>query len=104
MGGLWLPLQIAVEPQQKYTGIQKVIFIHNHVNHKIGLYSLGMGLTHCHVPGADKTEQRLRDNEVEMGMGIHGEPGREKIKFSTAKEHAVGIFSEYNHSYFYRIH
>jgi dihydroxyacetone kinase-like protein len=37
--------------------------------------SLGVALTPCVVPQAGKPTFTLADNEIEMGMGIHGEPG-----------------------------
>ncbi|GAA5872299.1 hypothetical protein JCM3774_003337 [Rhodotorula dairenensis] len=40
--------------------------------------TMGMGLEHCHVPGTDKAEAYLGDDEAEIGMGIHNEPGIRK--------------------------
>lgn len=37
--------------------------------------SIGMALSPCTVPQAGKPTFTLGDNEMEMGMGIHGEPG-----------------------------
>lgn len=44
--------------------------------------SMGMALTPCTVPAAGKPNFTLQEDEMEIGMGIHGEPGthREKIK------------------------
>lgn len=44
--------------------------------------SMGMALTPCVVPAAGKPSFTLEEDEMEIGMGIHGEPGthREKIK------------------------
>lgn len=44
--------------------------------------SMGMALTPCIVPAAGKPSFTLADDEMEIGMGIHGEPGthRESIK------------------------
>lgn len=44
--------------------------------------SMGMALTPCIVPAAGKPNFTLSEDEMEIGMGIHGEPGthREKIK------------------------
>lgn len=44
--------------------------------------SMGMSLTPCIVPAAGKPGFELADDEFEMGLGIHGEPGthREKMK------------------------
>jgi len=44
--------------------------------------SIGMALTACTVPQAGRPTFTLGENEMEMGMGIHGEPGiwRDAIK------------------------
>jgi len=44
--------------------------------------SLGVALSPCQVPTAAKPTFTLADDEIEMGMGIHGEPGiwRDKLK------------------------
>ncbi|MCI1944254.1 dihydroxyacetone kinase subunit DhaK [Clostridium luticellarii] len=44
--------------------------------------SMGMALTPCIVPAAGNPNFTLKDDEMEIGIGIHGEPGihREKIK------------------------
>ncbi len=44
--------------------------------------SIGIALTPCTVPEAGKPTFEIADDEIEMGMGIHGEPGiwRGKIK------------------------
>src|SRR4029453_8462230 len=38
--------------------------------------SMGMALTSCTVPAAGKPTFELGEGEMEMGVGIHGEPGR----------------------------
>ncbi len=40
--------------------------------------SMGMALTSCTVPAAGKPTFVLGDGEIEMGVGIHGEPGRRR--------------------------
>jgi phosphoenolpyruvate---glycerone phosphotransferase subunit DhaK len=42
--------------------------------------SMGMALTSCIVPAAGKPTFDLGDDEMEIGIGIHGEPGRERAK------------------------
>ena len=41
--------------------------------------SMGVGLTPCTVPGADAPSFQLGESEVELGLGIHGEPGVKRI-------------------------
>ena len=48
--------------------------------------SMGMALTSCTVPAAGKPTFDLGDDEMEIGIGIHGEPGRERMKMKSAKE------------------
>jgi dihydroxyacetone kinase-like protein len=45
-------------------------------------HSIGMALTSCTVPEAGKPTFEIGEDEMEMGMGIHGEPGiwRDKLK------------------------
>jgi dihydroxyacetone kinase-like protein len=46
--------------------------------------SMGMAITSCIVPAAGTPTFDLGDDEVEIGIGIHGEPGRERIKMEGA--------------------
>jgi len=46
--------------------------------------SIGVALTSCTVPAAGTPTFALGDDEMEMGVGIHGEPGRRRIKLATA--------------------
>jgi dihydroxyacetone kinase-like protein len=55
--------------------------------------SMGMALAPCTVPEVGKPSFSLEDNEVEIGMGIHGEPGthREEIrKADDIADHLLG--------------
>ncbi|OYN86583.1 dihydroxyacetone kinase subunit DhaK [Parenemella sanctibonifatiensis] len=48
--------------------------------------SMGMALTPCTVPAAGKPTFELGPDEIEIGIGIHGEPGRERRPLATADE------------------
>jgi dihydroxyacetone kinase-like protein len=48
--------------------------------------SMGMALTSCIVPAAGKVTFEIADDEMELGIGIHGEPGRERTKLKSADE------------------
>ena len=50
--------------------------------------SMGMALSGCTVPAAGKPSFELADDEIEVGIGIHGEPGRERRKIGSAAEMA----------------
>jgi dihydroxyacetone kinase-like protein len=46
--------------------------------------SMGIALTSCTVPAAGKPTFTLGEDEMEMGVGIHGEPGRRRVKLASA--------------------
>jgi dihydroxyacetone kinase-like protein len=48
--------------------------------------SMGMALTSCIVPHAGKPTFDLPEDEMEIGIGIHGEPGRRRVKLASAAE------------------
>ncbi len=48
--------------------------------------SMGMALTSCTVPAAGKPTFDIGEDEMEIGIGIHGEPGRERMKVKPAQE------------------
>jgi dihydroxyacetone kinase-like protein len=48
--------------------------------------SMGMALTSCTVPQAGKPTFDLPEDEMEIGVGIHGEPGRSRMKLKTAAQ------------------
>jgi dihydroxyacetone kinase-like protein len=48
--------------------------------------TMGMALTSCTVPAASKPTFELADDEMEIGIGIHGEPGRQRMKVKPAHD------------------
>ena len=52
------------------------------VNARTG--SMGVALTSCTVPAAGSPTFALAEDEMEMGVGIHGEPGRARVKLASA--------------------
>ena len=46
--------------------------------------SMGVALTSCTVPAAGRPTFELGPDEMEMGVGIHGEPGRKRVPLATA--------------------
>jgi dihydroxyacetone kinase-like protein len=48
--------------------------------------SMGMALTSCTVPHAGEPTFDLGDDEMEIGVGIHGEPGRTRMQLKPADE------------------
>ena len=48
--------------------------------------SFGVALTSCTVPAAGKPTFELAEKEVEMGIGIHGEPGTHRMEIKSVDE------------------
>ncbi len=48
--------------------------------------SMGVALTSCTVPAAGQPTFQIANDEMEMGVGIHGEPGRRRVKMTSASE------------------
>jgi phosphoenolpyruvate---glycerone phosphotransferase subunit DhaK len=48
--------------------------------------SMGMALTSCTVPMAGQPTFEIGDDDMEMGVGIHGEPGRKRMKLQPADD------------------
>jgi dihydroxyacetone kinase-like protein len=48
--------------------------------------SMGVALTSCTVPAAGRPTFDLPEGEMEIGIGIHGEPGRRRVPLAPARE------------------
>jgi dihydroxyacetone kinase-like protein len=55
--------------------------------------SIGVALTSCTVPAAGTPTFSLGEDEMEMGVGIHGEPGRRRVKLTDADHIADQLVS-----------
>ncbi len=53
--------------------------------------SMGVALTSCTVPAAGKPTFQIGPDEMEMGVGIHGEPGRRRVKLGSADDIAAEL-------------
>src|SRR5712672_826112 len=51
--------------------------------------SIGIALTSCTVPAAGRPTFDIAEDEMEVGVGIHGEPGRRRVKLKPAAEIAA---------------
>jgi phosphoenolpyruvate---glycerone phosphotransferase subunit DhaK len=51
-----------------------------------GTASMGVALTSCTVPAAGQPTFQIGELEMEMGVGIHGEPGRRRVKMGSADD------------------
>jgi phosphoenolpyruvate---glycerone phosphotransferase subunit DhaK len=53
--------------------------------------SMGVALTSCTVPAAGQPTFQIAADEMEMGVGIHGEPGRRRVRFTSADDIAAEL-------------
>jgi dihydroxyacetone kinase-like protein len=53
--------------------------------------SMGVALTSCTVPAAGKPTFQIGPDEMEVGVGIHGEPGRRRVRMASADDIAAEL-------------
>jgi dihydroxyacetone kinase-like protein len=69
---------------ERTAGLSDVAAVAREVNERSR--SFGVALTSCTVPAAGKPTFELGESEIELGIGIHGEPGRTRAPLATARE------------------
>ena len=79
--------KICVAAAEAGADLARVAALCRHVNDNGR--SMGVALTSCTVPAAGKPTFSLAGDEIEMGIGIHGEPGRERMHLLPAREIAA---------------
>jgi dihydroxyacetone kinase-like protein len=72
-------------------GLAEVAAVAREVNERSR--SFGVALTPCTVPGAEQPGFELGEDEIELGIGIHGEPGRRRGAMAPVRE-IVGVALE----------
>lgn len=58
--------------------------------------TIGLATSPGSIPGLDKPTFQLGDDEIEFGMGLHGEPGIERTKMKPASELVQRMYDELN--------
>jgi dihydroxyacetone kinase-like protein len=61
--------------------------------------SMGVALTSCTVPAAGKPTFDLPEDEMEVGVGIHGEPGRHRVPLASAHDIAPMLVDPIVHDF-----
>ena len=82
VAGTELVETIAGAAAQRGDDLDGVLAIAEKVNSQVR--SMGVALTACTVPHAGKPSFDLPEDEIEIGVGIHGEPGRHRIPLESA--------------------
>lgn len=84
VGGTVLAEKIVGAKAEEGGTLEEVKRMCEHVNANVR--SMGMALSPCTVPAAGKPTFELGPDEMEIGIGIHGEPGRHRMKIKPARE------------------
>jgi dihydroxyacetone kinase-like protein len=84
VGATVLAEKICGAAAERHYDLQRVAAICRQVNDNGR--SMGMALTSCTVPSAGKPTFDIGQDEMELGIGIHGEPGRQRLPLKTARE------------------
>jgi dihydroxyacetone kinase-like protein len=82
VAGTVLVEKIAGAAAERGDDLDAVAAVATKVNSQVR--TMGVALTPCVVPHAGEPSFTLADEEIEIGIGIHGEPGRERIKLEPA--------------------
>ncbi|MER2133709.1 MAG: dihydroxyacetone kinase subunit DhaK [Arthrobacter sp.] len=82
VGGTVLVERIAGAAAERGDSLDAVADLAGRVN--AGVRSMGVALSACTVPHAGEPSFDLDENEIELGVGIHGEPGRRRMPMATA--------------------
>ncbi|KAI0657998.1 dihydroxyacetone kinase [Cubamyces menziesii] len=77
LAGTVLVYKIAGALAKRGANLDEVYNIAQWVASRVG--TIGVGLEHCHVPGTAAGESHLGPAEIEIGMGIHNEPGHRRL-------------------------
>lgn len=82
VGGTVLVERIAGAAAERGDDLDSVAAIGQRVNDNVR--SMGVALSACTVPHAGRPSFDLNEDEIEIGIGIHGEPGRHRIPMENA--------------------
>ncbi|CUA70658.1 dihydroxyacetone kinase [Rhizoctonia solani] len=78
LAGTVLVYKIAGALAQRGASLEDVHRVAQVVADRLG--TIAVGLEHCHVPGTEPGSTHLKDDEIEVGMGIHNESGHSRIR------------------------
>ncbi|TXJ45331.1 dihydroxyacetone kinase subunit DhaK [Brachyspira aalborgi] len=92
VAGMVYAFKIAGAAAKKMMPLEEVVRVTEKALNNIR--TMGVALSPCIVPEVGKPTFSINENEIEIGMGIHGEPGIEVKKMMTADEIASTIFKK----------
>ena len=87
VAGIFFPYKIAGAKAERMASLEEVRDIAVRVCDNVA--TLGFSMSSCQLPGAAKPIFEISGDEMELGMGIHGEPGVERTAMKTSEELAA---------------
>lgn len=84
VAGAILGYKIVCAKAEQGASLEELVELANRVNANVR--SMGFGLTSCTTPAKGAPTFEIGDDEMEIGVGLHGEPGRQRTKLQTADE------------------
>lgn len=91
VAGAILDYKIVCAAAEEGKSLDELVELANRVNANVR--SMGFGLTSCTTPAKGAPTFEIGDDEMEIGVGLHGEPGRQRTKLMPADE-IVGLMTQ----------
>ena len=91
VAGAILGYKIVCAAAEEGKSLDELVELADRVNANVR--SMGFGLTSCTTPAKGAPTFELGDDEMEIGVGLHGEPGRQRTKLMPADE-IVGLMTQ----------
>lgn len=91
IGGLFWVFRVAGAKAEQNADLDAVVEIAQRAN--ASTRTIGVGLTSCTVPANGKPTFDLGEDELELGLGIHGEPGMERKKIGPVDDLVEEMFA-----------
>jgi dihydroxyacetone kinase len=89
IAGIYFAYKTAGAKAESGASLEEVIAVAEKACERIS--TVGFAFSPCKIPGRTAPVFHLEDDEMELGMGIHGEPGVSRTKLKSSKEIAKEI-------------
>ncbi|KOC10438.1 putative dihydroxyacetone kinase (DakA) [Aspergillus flavus AF70] len=96
IGGGILVLKIVSALAETGASLEEIYRVAQQANSLLA--TVGSSLEHVHIPGRPASEDTIPVGEVEVGMGIHNEPGSHRMKFTLPELVKTMLFQILDHN------
>ncbi len=84
IAGIYFAYKAAGAMAESGGSFEEVVRVAKEANARIS--TMGFAFSHCTIPGGTLSTYEIKEDEMEIGMGIHGEPGVARTKIMSSKE------------------